>query len=480
METHDYTSPCIYLITVTTVDRKRLLGSLVGDSADAAHVEPSALGTYVAEAFRTVAAETSKKAGVWVQVLHYQIMPDHFHGIIRVHDTLPSIYHLGKIIASWKSACTKAYWAEDAALKFREPNKEKESLFNRGFNDRILFHEGQLDAWYEYLRDNPRRLWLKVHFPDRLRKVYDFRTDKKGHQYTAVGDTFLVKYPERLQVRCHRNLTEEQIQAEVDKYLKEARRGTVLVSPFISPAEKAVYEACYKEHLKMIRIVNRGLDGKFIYPSGRDLKGCSDGFMLVLAPYADYSPETAATRITRSQCLDMNDYAADIANVTLKCAEQNKNNDTEVLSRATKKSYLEELKNFSSENRERKRILVVAAVIFDNDGRIFATQRGYGDWKDWWEFPGGKMETGETPQQALKREIREELEAEIEVGELMKTIDFDYPNFHLTMHCLKCRLIGGVTLKEHEAAKWLRPEELNSVNWLPADEEIIEDLKNSK
>ena len=126
-----------------------------------------------------------------------------------------------------------------------------------------------------------------------------------------------MKYPERLQVRCHRNLTEEQIQAEVEMYLKEARRGTVLVSPFISPAEKAVYEAAYKERLRMIHIVNRGLDGKFIYPSGRDLTGCTDGFMLVLAPYADYSQETAAARITRSQCLDMNDYAADIASITL-------------------------------------------------------------------------------------------------------------------------------------------------------------------
>lgn len=124
-----------------------------------------------------------------------------------------------------------------------------------------------------------------------------------------------------------------------------------------------------------------------------------------------------------------------------------------------------------------KRIEVVAAVIFDEQGRIFATQRGYGEWKDWWEFPGGKMEAGETPQQALKREIREELEAEIEVGELMKTIDYDYPNFHLTMHCFKCRLMGGVTLKEHEAAKWLAPSELSSVNWLPADEDFIKELK---
>ena len=168
-----------------------------------------------------------------------------------------------------------------------------------------------------YLDDNPRRLWLKWHFPDRLRKVYDFTAGTKGHRYTAVGNTFLVTHPERLQVRCHRNLTAEQIQQEVEKYLREAHRGTVLVSPFISPAEKAVFEACYRERLPMIHIVNRGLDGKFNYPSGRDLSGCSDGFLLVLAPYADYSAETAAARITRAQCLDMNGYAADLATVTL-------------------------------------------------------------------------------------------------------------------------------------------------------------------
>ncbi len=125
----------------------------------------------------------------------------------------------------------------------------------------------------------------------------------------------------------------------------------------------------------------------------------------------------------------------------------------------------------------RKTIEVVAAVIFDEQGRIFATQRGYGEWKDWWEFPGGKMEAGETPEQALRREIHEELAAEIEVGELLRTIDYDYPDFHLTMHCFICRLEGRVTLLEHEAAKWLAPSELDSVRWLPADEEIIEKLK---
>ncbi len=162
-----------------------------------------------------------------------------------------------------------------------------------------------------------------------------------------------------------------------------------------------------------------------------------------------------------------------------------------------------------------KTIEVVAAVIFDGQGRIFATQRGYGEWKDWWEFPGGKMEPGETPQEALKREIREELDAEIDVGDLLRTIDYDYPSFHLTMHCFKCRLKQqssqnnaqepwnkeqelrnkeqaprnktqaergkaqghGYILLEHEAAKWLKPNKLQTVTWLPADEEIITDLK---
>ena len=125
----------------------------------------------------------------------------------------------------------------------------------------------------------------------------------------------------------------------------------------------------------------------------------------------------------------------------------------------------------------RKTIEVVAAVIFDEQGRIFATQRGYGDWKDWWEFPGGKIEQGEKPQEALRREIHEELDAGIEVGDLLRTIEYDYPTFHLTMHCFKCKLADGhVTLLEHEAAKWLYPHELNSVQWLPADEEIINAL----
>ena len=125
-----------------------------------------------------------------------------------------------------------------------------------------------------------------------------------------------------------------------------------------------------------------------------------------------------------------------------------------------------------------KQIQVVAAIIHDDQGRIFATQRGYGDYKDWWEFPGGKMEAGETPEKALKREIWEELETSIVVERLVDTVEWDYPQFHLTMHCYLCHVESGhLELKEHEAAKWLDRDELESVNWLPADRDLVGKLK---
>ena len=122
-----------------------------------------------------------------------------------------------------------------------------------------------------------------------------------------------------------------------------------------------------------------------------------------------------------------------------------------------------------------KHITVAAAIIHDNQRRILATQRAHGDWKDWWEFPGGKIEPGETPEQALKREIWEELESLIVVERLVKTVEWDYPKFHLTMHCILCTIVSGeLKLLEHENARWLTAESLRSVNWLPADELILD------
>jgi len=128
--------------------------------------------------------------------------------------------------------------------------------------------------------------------------------------------------------------------------------------------------------------------------------------------------------------------------------------------------------------KTKKTIRVVAAIIIDN-GKYFATQRGYGEWKGYWEFPGGKIEVNETPEDALKREIREELETEINVGDKVCTIEYDYPKFHLSMDCFYAKVSsGGLVLKEHEAAKWLSKSELGNVEWLPADKMIIEKIKN--
>ena len=121
------------------------------------------------------------------------------------------------------------------------------------------------------------------------------------------------------------------------------------------------------------------------------------------------------------------------------------------------------------------RIINAVCAIIINNGKIFACQRGYGEWKDWWEFPGGKIESGETPEEALQREIREELSIDISIDRHLTTVDYDYPDFHLTMHCYLCHLKDDIQphLLEHEAARWLGRSELAEVKWLPADVEVI-------
>lgn len=127
-----------------------------------------------------------------------------------------------------------------------------------------------------------------------------------------------------------------------------------------------------------------------------------------------------------------------------------------------------------------KTVKVVAAIII-HDNKIFATQRGYGEFKDGWEFPGGKIEPGETPQEAAEREIQEELDTQIKVGKLFDVVEYDYPDFHLTMYCYLCRVLSGnLTLKEHEAARWLTKETLDQVNWLPADLDLIRKLREEE
>lgn len=137
---------------------------------------------------------------------------------------------------------------------------------------------------------------------------------------------------------------------------------------------------------------------------------------------------------------------------------------------------MKETQNSSLSPETKKTIHVVAAILIQ-DGRLLATQRGYGPWKDWWEFPGGKVEQGEEPREALRREMQEELAVDIEAGKLVTSVEYDYPDFHLSMLCFRCRVVAGrLTLLEHEAARWLSQEELDAVRWLPADVEVIRQL----
>ena len=137
---------------------------------------------------------------------------------------------------------------------------------------------------------------------------------------------------------------------------------------------------------------------------------------------------------------------------------------------------MKETQNTSLSPKTKKTIHVVAAILIQ-DGRLLATQRGYGPWKDWWEFPGGKVEQGEEPREVLRREMQEELAVDIEAGKLVASVEYDYPDFHLSMLCFRCRVVADrLTLLEHEAARWLSQEELDAVRWLPADVEVIRQL----
>jgi 8-oxo-dGTP diphosphatase len=141
-------------------------------------------------------------------------------------------------------------------------------------------------------------------------------------------------------------------------------------------------------------------------------------------------------------------------------------------------SYLYGMSNKTTITGHPTKTIEVVAAVMVRDGKVFATQRGYGEFKGWWEFPGGKIEAGECPQEALKREIREELDAEIAVGDLLKTVEWDYPTIHLTMHCFLCTLTSeSLHLNEHADAAWLTRETLYSVQWLPADIEVLKEIK---
>lgn len=312
---HDYESRRMYLITMTVEDRRPLLGRLVGrsdakvGSPDYPHVELSELGKVVEYEWMDVTRYHPE-----VSVVALQIMPDHLHGILFVHEKMPQ--HLGHIIKGFKASTNKQYRrlvlgvksAATASQQRRPEDKRDRSLDNRqqgflwslGYNDHILSGNGELQRWINYLRDNPLRLTVKREHPDLFRVRFGLTI--AGQTYAAIGNQFLLSAPSKKQVLCSRSLTEADIQAKVESFLKEAQRGTVLVSPAISKGEQAVMRAALDAHLPLIFLTPWGFNA-FSKPGHQFFNACSEGRLLILAPWEHQNQRIP---LTREMCLALN------------------------------------------------------------------------------------------------------------------------------------------------------------------------------
>ena len=316
---HDYHSRRIYLVTLTVEERRPLLGQLVGnaeapdDSAEAPRVELSELGNRVEACWKYISREHPE-----VEVLATMIMPDHLHGILFVERQMEQ--HLGMIIKGFKVGCNKAYRELLPSLASRSYMLQhccskgdsllpSGYLFARGYNDHILEGAGELERWFAYLRDNPRRLALKRAYPDFFRVRFGITIGSQT--YAAIGNRFLLSYPQKLQVQCSRRLTDEEIQATTATFLQRARQGAVLVSPAISKGEQAVMRAALDARLPLIFLTPWGFNS-FSKPGHQYFEACSEGLFLILAPWPH---ENQRIPLTRQMCLQLNTMTAEICGV---------------------------------------------------------------------------------------------------------------------------------------------------------------------
>jgi len=324
MVDHDYTGRQMYMVTIVTEGRRPLLGQVVGRSdgqagtADEPRCELSELGEAVVE--RWMATEQFYPE---IKVVALQMMPDHLHGILFVTKQMEA--HLGQAIKGFKTGCNKAYRrivlgevpsvatrSQQTGLATQQTGQKRDrSLDNRqhgllfalGYNDRLLLRAGQLDTWMNYLHDNPCRLLMKREHPDLFRVQ---RNVKIGSlTFSAIGNLFLAQRPVLLQVQCSRRLTTVEIEAYKQQMLAAARQGAVLVSPSISPGEKAVMRAAFDEGLPLIFLQENGFTD-LAKPGGQRMKACSCGQLLILAPWEHHNERVT---ISRNQCLNLNEMS---------------------------------------------------------------------------------------------------------------------------------------------------------------------------
>ena len=317
---HDYEARQMYLITITVEGRRPLLGRVVGNpeaaegTPDAPHTELSPLGKAVEQQWMAISHYHPE-----VKVLALQMMPDHLHSILFVKERMPQ--HLGHIIKGFKASTNKEYrrliaLAPSSAVPVvssaatpsqrtgrPKPDRKHGLLWSIGYTDGILGRKGQLNNWLAYLRDNPRRLLMKRLHPEFFRVQRNVQVG--SYEFSAIGNRYLLSHPVRLQVQCSRRITQEEIAQQTSYYLGLAKSGAVLVSPSISPGEKAIMRAAFDAGYPLILLQENGFT-ELAKPGGARFDACAEGRLLILAPWEHHNQRLT---INRSQCLSLNDMA---------------------------------------------------------------------------------------------------------------------------------------------------------------------------
>lgn len=331
----DYHGRQMYMLTMVVEGRHPLFGRLVGRSnaepgaADVPRMELSELGRRVEREWWGISNYYPQ-----IEVVALQMMPDHLHGILFVRERMK--VDLSRVVCGFKTGCNRAFRevvlgrgvatqsqhtgqtgpAGEQAGKVGEQagsirlqagrtkeDREHGLLFARGFNDKLLLRSGQLERWINYLHDNPRRLLMKREHPDLFRVQRGLQV--AGLEFSAIGNRFLLDRPELVQVQCSRRLTETEIATEVARCLRLAGSGAVLVSPAISPGEKAVMRAAFEAGWPLIFLQENGFT-ELAKPGGRRMEACARGQLLILAPWEHHNEQLT---IQRSQCLQLNEMA---------------------------------------------------------------------------------------------------------------------------------------------------------------------------
>ncbi len=334
---HDYAGRCMYMITMVVEGKRPLLGRLAGRSdadplsPDVPRVELSALGRVVKEEWWGI-----PKYYPEIEIVALQVMPDHLHGILFVTEAMTA--HLGQVMKGFKTGCNRAYrkLGYDTPKTSPQPAPFSQSvssplsdhtqavqyvatvsqpksshphsgfLFSPGFNDRILYQEGQLENWKQYLKDNPRRLLMRKEFPHLFRVQFDIHYG--SHTYSTLGNRFLLDVPEKMAVQCSRSISEEELRKQTQKALLMARDGVVHVSPAISKGEKAIMRALFDARYPIILLVENGLTA-FSRPHGEFYEACAKGHLLIMSPWQHHNERLV---ISREQCLTLNELAREI------------------------------------------------------------------------------------------------------------------------------------------------------------------------